>query len=73
MEEFVRRFVEESFGELQSATQPLRTSIESLEALCDGSQQALASRFTEIEDLLNDVAEVLGRIRPVAELAGLLE
>ena len=55
------------------ATQPLRVSIESLEALCDGSQQALNARFAEIEGLLNDVAQVLARIRPVAELAGLLE
>jgi DNA repair exonuclease SbcCD ATPase subunit len=73
VEEFVKDFVEASFGELQSATEPLRTSIESLEGLCDGSRQALAARFTEIEGLLNDVAQVLQRIRPVAELAGLLE
>lgn len=73
MEEFIKRFVEDSFSELQAATQPLRVSIESLEALSEGSQQLLAARFTEIETLLGEVAGVLERIRPVAELAGLLE
>jgi uncharacterized phage infection (PIP) family protein YhgE len=73
VEEFLKDFVEDTFAELKAATEPLRASIEALEALCEGSQQALSSRFTEIGTELEGVAGALERIRPVADLAGLLE